>query len=1082
VLTLSPDSGTTLRRFDAADRLVAMTDAQGNTARYEHDPQGRILKQTIADAKAKAKTQADRLTPPTTNTITTEWRYSPRHLLEVIHPTQRERFEVDARGLRTARIVTLITPQGELTSVTRYEHDETGQLVASTLPDGSRLVYERNGQNQVVALKRQTIQTPWLRWLGTAQTLASGFERDLVGLSGYTSGNGIEARYLRSASGDLARVVYRHTQLRAALQARHGNGTQLMGRSTQETIERLLGIAPAHAQAVVPPAPAGSGAAASPTAAADLPGALGSPADPQALIDHRYLWSAGGHLLHSQQRAGSTAQQTQHSHAYNARGQLVASVQASLGAPAQSSGGLSPVSLNETAQAQEAQEQSVWRYAYDASQRRMLSQQGVVSQSDISTATQRSQFQDDSHRLSGSGPGNQATTYNANGQPERVGSREYVWDALGRLIEVREETRPIARYQYDHRGLRVGKQVGQSTTHTTTQTLYDESRQTLAELDAQGRITRQYIWLADLPLAVIDTPQGQALATEAPGLSQLWADVRSAINSWLRSEEGTAWLHTNHLGAPEAATNAQGQLVWRARYAPFGAAQVSATQSGFTLHLRLPGQVWDEETGLHYNRQRYYDPEHGQYLTPDPLGTPDGPNPYAYVAFNPLGFIDPDGLILFAFDGTGNSDVPLPGSSISNVVQFRNIYADNSANRAANYVTGVGTDHRDTRYGDIISANFTGVAGQVPDRGGNYSGPARIERMMLYMRDEADAFDNTRVMNIDIVGFSRGAAQARDFANRLAANAITQNGRTYYRYTNAQGAATCQWVNFRFMGLWDTVLSTNRSGTAYNMAIPAQFRYVAHAVALNEYRSAPDGVNPLNPLGNFRFWDDTRIHLDDDDHYGGFPLQSIGASSNRPGQMRIERGFIGAHADIGGGYAATENSLSLVALNWMVGQAQIAGVNMRQPPAIPMNSPVQVHDQSNVIRFGDPRTAPATFEVRRGGPINSSRVYRLEDRVVAGAPSGTTQRTMGFGPAEAGGNRSMTNADTHQFITYTNRRPANIAQDTRPTNEIPGLRGVQPPVRGVPPVTPSNVTGTVDMQSYMSWLRSNGYVFTGTNP
>jgi len=115
-------------------------------------------------------------------TTTTEWRYGLRHLLEVIHPTQRERFEVDARGLRTARIVTLHTPQGELTAVTRYEHDERGQLVA---------------------LKRQTIQTPWLRWLAQDQIVVQDFQRDLVGLSGYTSGNGIQVRYQRSASGAL---------------------------------------------------------------------------------------------------------------------------------------------------------------------------------------------------------------------------------------------------------------------------------------------------------------------------------------------------------------------------------------------------------------------------------------------------------------------------------------------------------------------------------------------------------------------------------------------------------------------------------------------------------------------------------------------------------------------------------------------------------------------------------------------------------------------------------------------------------------------------------------------------------------
>jgi RHS repeat-associated protein len=215
-------------------------------------------------------------------------------------------------------------------------------------------------------------------------------------------------------------------------------------------------------------------------------------------------------------------------------------------------------------------------------------------------------------------------------------------------------------------------------------TLHDESRQPLVELDAQGRITRQYVWLADMPLAVIDTPA--SLALTEPGIEQVFKDIATALQSWFDDFEGIAWLHTNHLGAPEAATNAQGHVIWRARYSPFGAATVlpplpAGERAGvrgepapaFTLPLRLPGQVWDEETGLHHNRQRYYHPEHGQYLTPDPLGTPDGPNPYAYVAFNPLSNIDPDGLILFAFDGTGN-DESNP-NELSNVVRLRNLYA-----------------------------------------------------------------------------------------------------------------------------------------------------------------------------------------------------------------------------------------------------------------------------------------------------------------------------------------------------------------------------------------------------------------------
>jgi hypothetical protein len=118
---------------------------------------------------------------------------------------------------------------------------------------------------------------------------------------------------------------------------------------------------------------------------------------------------------------------------------------------------MSPVSLNvkaaQTRPQTQAKEQAVWRYAYDASQRRILGQQGAQTQADLNTGTQSSQFQDASHRLQ-SMAGQEESTYNANGQPERVGKREYVWDALGRLIEVRSESpsqssATVAHYTYD---------------------------------------------------------------------------------------------------------------------------------------------------------------------------------------------------------------------------------------------------------------------------------------------------------------------------------------------------------------------------------------------------------------------------------------------------------------------------------------------------------------------------------------------------------------------------------------------------------------------------------------------------------
>ena len=59
--------------------------------------------------------------------------------------------------------------------------------------------------------------------------------------------------------------------------------------------------------------------------------------------------------------------------------------------------------------------------------------------------------------------------------------------------------------------------------------------------------------------------------------------------------------------------------------------------------LRFQGQYFDAESGLHYNRHRYYQPETGRFLTPDPIKLAGGLNNYQYVP-NPLNWVDPLGL------------------------------------------------------------------------------------------------------------------------------------------------------------------------------------------------------------------------------------------------------------------------------------------------------------------------------------------------------------------------------------------------------------------------------------------------------
>ncbi|SCC24963.1 RHS repeat-associated core domain-containing protein, partial [Gilliamella intestini] len=61
--------------------------------------------------------------------------------------------------------------------------------------------------------------------------------------------------------------------------------------------------------------------------------------------------------------------------------------------------------------------------------------------------------------------------------------------------------------------------------------------------------------------------------------------------------------------------------------------------------LRFQGQYYDEETGLHYNLNRYYDPFTGRYITQDPLGILGGLNSYQYAGSDPINWIDPLGLV-----------------------------------------------------------------------------------------------------------------------------------------------------------------------------------------------------------------------------------------------------------------------------------------------------------------------------------------------------------------------------------------------------------------------------------------------------
>ncbi|WP_305888623.1 RHS repeat-associated core domain-containing protein, partial [Methylomonas subterranea] len=117
------------------------------------------------------------------------------------------------------------------------------------------------------------------------------------------------------------------------------------------------------------------------------------------------------------------------------------------------------------------------------------------------------------------------------------------------------------------------------------------------------------------------------------------------------------YYHNNPIGTPIKTSNHLGQISWNAQLDPFGKA--TPVNPAITQNLRFPGQYYDQETGLHYNMARYYDPAIGRYLQSDPIGLSGGINTYTYALNNPIRYTDPLGLLTVVIV---NNNTPIIGT------------------------------------------------------------------------------------------------------------------------------------------------------------------------------------------------------------------------------------------------------------------------------------------------------------------------------------------------------------------------------------------------------------------------------------
>ena len=276
----------------------------------------------------------------------------------------------------------------------------------------------------------------------------------------------------------------------------------------------------------------------------------------------------------------------------------------------------------------------------------------------------------------------------------------FAWDARGRLSERGDSARVSSRILRDARGVpqaivrgaeereRVYRDAadnpyrsgdGSDRTYGAGGTLLT-FHGAVCEYDAEGRTTARHLpggaaWRYRYDgrghLVEVERPDGERVSFAYDALGRrVEKRFRGVTTRWVWDEdvvlhelrdgaEAVTWLFepdtmrpmarvegprrllvvADPIGAPALLVDERGEAVWEseARLTGILASDVRLCP------WRWPGQYEDEETGLYYNRFRYYDPAVGQYLTPDPVGLEGGLNPYGYV-LDTTASIDPWGL------------------------------------------------------------------------------------------------------------------------------------------------------------------------------------------------------------------------------------------------------------------------------------------------------------------------------------------------------------------------------------------------------------------------------------------------------
>ncbi|WP_318767999.1 RHS domain-containing protein, partial [Escherichia coli] len=223
-------------------------------------------------------------------------------------------------------------------------------------------------------------------------------------------------------------------------------------------------------------------------------------------------------------------------------------------------------------------------------------------------------------------------------------THRYHYDSQHRLVHYTrtQYAEPLveSRYLYDPLGRRVAKRVWRRERDLTgwmslsrkpqvTWYGWDGDRLTTIQND-RTRIQTIYQPGSFTPLIRVETATGELAKTQRRSLADTLqqsggcgltvAQMQSQMDPVYTPARKIHLYHCDHRGLPLALISTEGATAWCAEYDEWGNLLNEENPHQLQQLIRLPGQQYDEESGLYYNRHRYYDPLQGRYITQDPIG------------------------------------------------------------------------------------------------------------------------------------------------------------------------------------------------------------------------------------------------------------------------------------------------------------------------------------------------------------------------------------------------------------------------------------------------------------------------------